>query len=733
MTPADGSSSLSSRKRLLIVRASILLILAILSGLAEPAAGGAQGEPTDPALPGEQVDVYFSPGSNDGNASLPPLQSQANIESLFEVAQKVFGANRVFWRGIQDEHYVRGQLFRPENFVNFEYWEWLRHLALDLKLNGVAVRAAHRRGMAIWGFTGLFEWGSKPKEAAYSAVKDGPAVSEDRLRVKHVEWVPTDRYGIRRQSGPFEFAYPEARQALIKALLREVLRYDYDGLMFYTYVEVTDLWFEDEFGFNEPVVREFQRRHGTDIRKEPFDREKWRRLRGEYVTTFLTELSAALHKHSKRLGVVLNASDPNLPQGWPAVDRHVPAAGRIYLDWVRWLKDKAVDEIMVDDNAGQAQFLPQALAAAKGYGVTVSALHSSAFLAEPKSLPRESMHRVLSGKLPDWEWGCKQAQMSAAAGSRDPFARMRLLRQVEEGKTILPLPEILAGLKDENTLVRRQTLRALAKTVTPDSVSAIEAALKDPDHAVRCTAVICLRTHDSDQSAQKILEAVRAHGNYQFNGEAASTLAQLAERGHLGDLLKFAKDSNPAVRRVALAAMRGKPLGTEACATILQGLNDEDVYVRWSAVMALSAYDREPGVVEALIGALHDRHPTVRVAAAYSLGCLGRTPAAPLEPWRGQVLAALKQRFGSFGASYTGPDADWAFKSTGAALRAIGPAGEEALERFLDQRVDARLADFAWRSLYLPQDEGGNYHLTTPEEAEKAYRLHPRVRSNGEK
>jgi hypothetical protein len=267
-------------------------------------------------------------------------------------------------------------------------------------------------------------------------------------------------------------------------------------------------------------------------------------------------------------------------------------------------------------------------------------------------------------------------------------------------------------------------VRVLAKTGKPEAISAIESALNDTDHAVRCTAVIALRTINGRQTAEHIMEAVRRHGNYQLNSEAAATISKLDRPEQIGAILDGTANGDYHVRRVLLAAWRARSARADGLAAIARCLETEDAYTRWSAALALSVYGHEPRAVERLMLALNDRHPTVRAAAAASLGKLARTNP----DWQGRVLAALQERFHSFGQGYRGPDRDWGFKSTGAALRSIGAPGEEVLRTFLNQHQDAQLSDFAWRCLYLCQDESPNYHLTTAEQAEKAYALHPKGR-----
>jgi hypothetical protein len=92
--------------------------------------------------------------------------------------------------------------------------------------------------------------------------------------------------------------------------------------------------FEDEFGYNQPIVDEYRSRYGVDIRTQEFDKNLWRYLRGEYVTQFLRELKAALKPYGRKLGMCLNPREPNYPQPWN-VSRYTITAGRIYMDWER--------------------------------------------------------------------------------------------------------------------------------------------------------------------------------------------------------------------------------------------------------------------------------------------------------------------------------------------------------------------------------------------------------------
>src|SRR5262249_49927828 len=170
-------------------------------------------------------------------------------------------------------------------------WAWWRHLAFErIGTNRQAVETARARGLKIWMAYGLFDNGSA-SDVGFSGF---PYAAEDRLRVEHPEYAPLNRWGTWRQGGPIEFAYPGARRGMVEYLAKAVVDGGYDGLAFLTYAENFSQRYDDEFGFSPPIVEEFKKRHGIDIRTQAFDRSALSRLRGEYLTEFFRELRAAL-------------------------------------------------------------------------------------------------------------------------------------------------------------------------------------------------------------------------------------------------------------------------------------------------------------------------------------------------------------------------------------------------------------------------------------------------------
>jgi hypothetical protein len=117
----------------------------------------------------------------------------------------------------------------------------------------------------------------------------------------------------------------------------------------------------------------------------------------------------------------------------------------------------------------------------------------------------------------------------------------------------------------------------------------------------------------------------------------------------------------------------------------------------------------------------------VRSLAAKHLVIALRSKGLPnAGPMREEACKKLTELFGLYREGYKGADADWGHRPIGDALLVISPRGKEALEGFLRQREDLRLAGCAWEALYVRQS-GYTYCLTTEAEAAKGCALYPRL------
>ena len=340
-------------------------------------------EPSQPKPP--ILDCFISTGDNHWVGSWLPIDSKASIEASFDLLKQL-GVRRVYWRGLEEATWVDTFLVREENCRYAQMWKWWRQLDKEVDTDRIAVEAAHQRGMEIWGVATMFDWGSSADTPCFG---DFPHNSESRLRIEHPEWVPVDRSGVLKQGGPIELAYPEARRALVDLHMKFMKRDGYDGMAFLTYVENYSTRFQDEFGFNDPIVAEFKKRTGLDIRAKPFtrmaSRDDWYALRGEYVTAYLRELKRELAKGGKKLGMFINPAQTHFPQAWN-VPELMMTGGHIYFDLEAWVREGLVDEfIAYGSSAMQLHATEDLLWLTRQTKTSVSTLTSSPFAERWKS------------------------------------------------------------------------------------------------------------------------------------------------------------------------------------------------------------------------------------------------------------------------------------------------------------------------------------------------------------
>jgi len=105
--------------------------------------------------------------------------------------------------------------------------------------------------------------------------------------------------------------------------------------------------------FNQPVVDEYIKRYGVNPRIEPFDKEKLRRLRGEFYTAFL-EKTAVLVKGSGRKFCL---HVPDMAFGSPTQSTMM----EIHWDWRSWVDKGIPDEVTFKIIFTDNSFSPEGL------------------------------------------------------------------------------------------------------------------------------------------------------------------------------------------------------------------------------------------------------------------------------------------------------------------------------------------------------------------------------------
>ena len=92
-----------------------------------------------------------------------------------------------------------------------------------------------------------------------------------------------------------------------------------------------------EYGFNQPVAEEYSRRCGVDPRAEPYDAEKFRRLRGEFYTAFLEKAAASVKNFKRKFCLHV----PDMAFGAPSESTMM----EIHWNWRDWLEKMLPDEV----------------------------------------------------------------------------------------------------------------------------------------------------------------------------------------------------------------------------------------------------------------------------------------------------------------------------------------------------------------------------------------------------
>lgn len=208
------------------------------------------------------------------------------------------------------------------------YSERLDAFGADFDPLAVLIAECHKQGIAAHVWVDLFE-------AAY-----------DPLIMAHPEFSPQGRPGKPRLAGVPCYAHAEVRDHMLE-LVDEYAAYRPDGVFFCTkssHVPRNQLNqpHNRDSGFNPPVVRRYRELYGVDILKEPFDREKLGRVRGEFLIDFLVEARRRLNRAGIR--VIVGATTSGRLQ---------PLGPNFHLDWRRLLERRAADALLMSNTRGE--------------------------------------------------------------------------------------------------------------------------------------------------------------------------------------------------------------------------------------------------------------------------------------------------------------------------------------------------------------------------------------------
>ncbi|NUQ63858.1 MAG: hypothetical protein HUU20_15380 [Pirellulales bacterium] len=162
----------------------------------------------------------------------------------------------------------------------------------------VFIRVGHELGVKVVMWLDIFDDGYSGHRSKF--IDEHP----------HCQW--TARDGKTHFQGLISYAWPESR-AFRVAQAKELLDLGADGIHCSTSAHcrhLPNLQQDDAYGFEEPVVEEYRRRFGADLRTAAvIDKEAWHTIKGEFMNRLYRELAAACHERGKELWVGLKLGE----------------------------------------------------------------------------------------------------------------------------------------------------------------------------------------------------------------------------------------------------------------------------------------------------------------------------------------------------------------------------------------------------------------------------------------
>jgi len=150
----------------------------------------------------------------------------------------------------------------------------------------------------------------------------------DKFAEDHPEFCLVSRDGKETCLGGLCLAYPEVREYYSR-YVDELLDYGIEGIMFCTKSR-HGMPLGTKYGFNDPIVEEFKRRYGVDVRTQKYDQEAWLDLQGEHIMSWIKEATRRANARGAQTAITL-----------PGKKRNHYAN----LDWRKFVAEKAVNEL----------------------------------------------------------------------------------------------------------------------------------------------------------------------------------------------------------------------------------------------------------------------------------------------------------------------------------------------------------------------------------------------------
>jgi len=193
------------------------------------------------------------------------------------------------------------------------------------------------------------------------------------------------------------------------------------------------------------------------------------------------------------------------------------------------------------------------------------------------------------------------------------------------------IPPLIEALKDSDCEIRQYVVPALGRIGGSQVIDPLFNALEDEDKTVRRKAALQLKKFKSQRMMNALFNALKAQ-------DKDTRIVAIEALGNMGDtravpsIIIAHKDVSPEVREKAASAL--EMIGERAVPKLFQALQDEDLFVRKTAVLVLLSLGKtleergDEKVVEALIEVLREEYEVdVKKKIVVALGKEGSTRA----------------------------------------------------------------------------------------------------------
>lgn len=211
---------------------------------------------------------------------------------------------------------------------------------------GVVPEIAHGAGLAAYMYVSLLDngWPLLPpdvRRVSYHNAMHGREICwQNDFTRGDPDLQVVDRSGEVYQWGVPCLAYPEVRSHYRKQFTGLIEGTEFDGLFVCLRSQSRPAEFADQFGFNEPIRRQYLSEHGKDICRETFNLQAWRDLSGRYLTMFLEALRTDLSDAGYKLALGVSRGDIL-----------GPPLGNATMDWRHWVEHDLVDHLVMNQNS----------------------------------------------------------------------------------------------------------------------------------------------------------------------------------------------------------------------------------------------------------------------------------------------------------------------------------------------------------------------------------------------